>query len=194
MSVQFEIVDSIAVVTIDRPEVAARTRDSARANRVEPDGDGPLGPTRMLLGEPVGGSHGGGRSGARDLVRPPGRRARRGLRRRLPALERSSDRRGAIRLPRLIGHSHALELILTGRGVGGDEALRMALVNRLARSRAAHPQAALRGDRLSSYEQWSLPLDEALSVERRHGRVALATGEITAGLERFARGTWREGS
>jgi enoyl-CoA hydratase len=111
---------------------------------------------------------------------------------------------GTIRLTRLLGHSHALDLILTGRGVSGAEAMQMGLANRLvpagqalpaavalARELASRPQAALRSDRLSSYEQWSLPLTDALLREYEHGVATLSTGELFDGLEDYGTGGWR---
>jgi enoyl-CoA hydratase len=179
-----------------------------RVNRVEPDGDGPVGPTRMLLSKPViaaveGHAVAGGlelaawcdlRVAAVDAVF--GVYCRRWG---IPLMDG-----GTVRLARLLGHSHALDLILTGRGVSGDEALRMGIASRivakgealdhaleLARDIASRPQAALRGDRLASYEQWSLALAPALDLEYGHGMDTLRTGQIDEGLHRYQSGEWR---
>jgi enoyl-CoA hydratase len=114
---------------------------------------------------------------------------------------------GTIRLSRLLGHSHALDLILTGRGVSGDEARSMGLANRLvepgqalpnavelAKQLAAFPQVCMRSDRLSSYRQWPLPLDDALREETRLGAAVIRSGETVNGARRFAAGAGRHGS
>ena len=178
--------------------------------RVTPDGDGPVGPTRMLLGKPViAAVEGHAVAGGLELaawcdLRVAAEDAVFGVfcrRWGIPLMDG-----GTIRLARLIGHSHALDLILTGRGVSGEEALRMGIANRLvppgralpaaialAREIAQWPQAALRSDRLSSYEQWSLTLADALAGEYHHGMRSVATGEMIGGLERYASGDWRRG-
>jgi enoyl-CoA hydratase len=182
-----------------------------RMNRVEPDGDGPMGPTRMLLGKPViAAIEGYAVAGGLELaawcdLRVAARDAKLGVLCRrfgVPLIDG-----GTVRLPRLIGLSRALDLILTGRLVDADEALDMGLVNRvcapgaareaaeaLARELAAFPQTCLRQDRLSAYEQASLPLDDALGNELRRGLTALSSPELTVGVARFVAGEGRGGA
>jgi enoyl-CoA hydratase len=181
-----------------------------RGNAVRDDGDGPMGPTRMLLSKPViAAVEGYAVAGGLELaiwcdLRVAARDAVFGVfcrRWGVPLVDG-----GTVRLPRLIGHSHALDLILTGRGVSGDEAVRMGLVNRmtdpggaldaaraLAHELAELPPRCLREDRLSSYEQWGAPLDAAMMIELRHAQTTLASGESLEGAIRFAHGAGRHG-
>jgi enoyl-CoA hydratase len=189
-------------------DLKAMRVDADLATRIAPAGDGPLGPTRMLLRKPViAAVEGYAVAGGLELaawcdLRVAAEDAIFGVfcrRWDIPLIDG-----GTIRLARLIGHSHALDMIITGRGVQGEEALRMGLANRLvprgralpeavslAREVAALPQTALRSDRLCSYEQWSKPLQEALAGEYRHGIATLRTGQFRHGLERYASGHWR---
>jgi enoyl-CoA hydratase/carnithine racemase len=182
-----------------------------RGNRVTEEGDGPMGVTRLRLGKPViAAIEGHAVAGGLEValwcdLRVAGRDAILGVYCRrfgVPLVDL-----GTVRLPRLIGHSRAMDLILTGRGVGAEEALAMGLVNRvvepgealaaaqaLARDLAAFPQTCLRGDRLSAIEQWGLDEDEAIRNELRHGLATIASGETEAGAQRFSGGVGRHGA
>lgn len=179
-------------------------------NRFDLEGDGPMGPSRMVLSKPVVAAISGyAVAGGLELalwcdLRVMEEDAVMGVfcrRWGVPLIDG-----GTIRLPRLIGLSHALDLILTGRPVHADEALRIGLANRvvpnggalkhaqeLAAQLARFPQVCLRHDRMSAYEQFSMTLDEALANEFEHGLHAVQA-EAVAGASRFAAGAGRGGA
>jgi enoyl-CoA hydratase len=178
-------------------------------NRVAPDGDGPMGPSRMRLSKPVIAAIAGHAvAGGLELalwcdLRVAEQDAVLGVfcrRWGVPLIDG-----GTVRLPRLIGASRAMDLILTGRAVGAEEALAIGLVNRVVapgESRAAaealagelarFPQTCMREDRLSLLDQEGLEEADAIASELAHGVRSL--GEIQAGLERFRSGAGRHGS
>ncbi|MGZ4447652.1 MAG: crotonase/enoyl-CoA hydratase family protein [Nocardioides sp.] len=179
-------------------------------NQVTPDGDGPMGPTRMRLSKPVVAAiEGYAVAGGLELaawcdLRVAASDAVLGVfcrRWGVPLIDG-----GTVRLPRLVGHSRAMDLILTGRPVGAEEAERIGLVNRvvapgealsaataLALELAAFPQACLRGDRLAALEAEGLEEADALAVEHAHGVASLAAGALD-GAARFASGEGRHGA
>ena len=183
---------------------------SGTPNRLEPDGDGPMGPSRMLLGKPVVAAISGHAvAGGLELalwcdLRVCEEDAVLGVfcrRWGVPLIDG-----GTARLPRLIGLSRAMDLILTGRPVKADEALAMGLVNRvvpkgqaraaaeqLARELAAFPQGCMRADRMSAYLGLDSPLEDALAAEFSRGIHVLKTESI-AGAQKFAGGAGRHGS
>jgi enoyl-CoA hydratase len=251
MNVQYTVEDSVAVVTLDRPErrnavdattaaelAAAFRRFEADAGArvailtgaggtfcagadlkalgegeprpVQEGGDGPMGPTRMRLSKPViAAVEGYAVAGGLELalwcdLRVAAVTAVFGVfcrRFGVPLVDL-----GTVRLPRLVGLSRAMDLVLTGRPVTAEEALSMGLVNRLApsgevleaatqlaRGLCALPQTCLRNDRLSMLEGMDLSEDAAMRNEVARGRATLASGETVAGAQRFGRGAGRHG-
>ena len=181
------------------------------ARPIEPEGDfGPMGPTRLKLTKPViAAVEGPAVAGGMELalwcdLRVAGRSAVFGFFNRrfgVPLVDL-----GTIRLPRIVGHGRALELILTGRPVSAEEALRIGLVNdltadgealaralELARMLSGFPQTAMRNDRLSAIEQWDLSGREAAANEVARGLATIANGETSEGFARFAAGVGRHG-
>ncbi|MEU8427706.1 crotonase/enoyl-CoA hydratase family protein [Micromonospora sp. NPDC048169] len=181
-----------------------------RGNRVEPDGDGPMGPTRMRLSKPVIAAISGyAVAGGLELalwcdLRVAESDATLGVfcrRWGVPLIDG-----GTARLPRLIGESRAMDLILTGRPVGADEAYAMGLVNRLVapgEARAAaeelaagiarSPQTCLRNDRAAVLDGTGLPEPEAMAAELAYGLESLAADGVR-GAGRFAAGAGRHGA
>ena len=183
---------------------------AGKKRRRTEDGDGPMGPTRMILGKPViAAVEGYAVAGGLELalwcdLRVAAEDAVFGVfcrRWGVPLIDL-----GTVRLPRLIGQSHAMDLILTGRGVSGEEARRMGLANRitpkggalvealaLAKELAALPQRCMRSDRLAALEQWSLGAREAMLNEFHRGMTVINSGESKEGATRFASGAGRHG-
>jgi enoyl-CoA hydratase/carnithine racemase len=179
-------------------------------NHIDTHGPGPMGPTRLDLDKPViAAIEGFAVAGGIELaiwcdLRVAATDATLGVfcrRWGVPLVDG-----GSIRLPRLIGASHANDLILTGRGVGGDEALRMGLVNRLsspgealadalllAHELAALPPLCMRSDLRSTKDQWDLSIGEALVQESELGLATIMSGETQEGAARFAGGEGRHG-
>ncbi len=190
---------------------AIASGDPSRPNRMVPDGDGPMGPTRMQLSKPVIAAvsgycvAGGIELAAWCDLRVADETATFGVfcrRFGVPLIDG-----GTLRLPRLIGMSNALDMILTGRPVDAAEARAMHLANRLAPAGqalaeaeklaleiAAFPQTCMRGDRKSAYEQWGLEEGDAISNEFEHGMRTLQSGETVAGAGRFTQGAGRHGT
>jgi enoyl-CoA hydratase len=183
---------------------------AGRGNRVEPDGDAPMGPTRLRLSKPVIAAVSGyAVAGGLELalwcdLRVVEQDATFGVfcrRFGVPLIDG-----GTVRLPRIVGLGRAMDLILTGRPVPADEALAIGLATRvvpagtarraaeeLAAILAGFPQTCLRHDRASVYDGAGLDLDRALAVEHEHGRAALAA-EAVEGAARFSAGDGRAGS
>jgi len=214
--VQFDRDDAVAVAVLTGAGqhfcAGADLNALAAGDRrpVPDDGPGPMGPTRLTLSKPViAAVEGYAVAGGLELalwcdLRVAADDAVFGVfcrRFGVPLCDL-----GTVRLPRLIGHSRAIDLILTGRAVDGPEALAIGLANRLvapgnalsaavdlAHELAAFPQTCLRSDRAAAIEQWGLTEADAAVLEARRGRHVIASGESLAGAARFAAGDGRGG-
>jgi enoyl-CoA hydratase len=173
-------------------------------------GDSPMGPPRLRLSKPViAAIEGPAVAGGLELVlwcdlRIAGESAIFGVFNRrfgIPLVDL-----GTIRLPRILGHGRAMDLILTGRSVDAAEALAMGLINRrvpdgealtaaieLAQKLSSFPQTAMRQDRLSAIEQWGLSEEDAIANEISHGLLTVASGETASGAKNFSGGAGRHG-
>ena len=173
-------------------------------------GDSPMGPPRLRLSKPViAAIEGPAVAGGLELalwadIRIAGASAIFGVFNRrfgIPLVDL-----GTIRLPRIIGHGRAMDLILSGRSVDAAEALSMGLINRcvpdgealpaaiaLAQMLSSFPQTAMRQDRLSAIEQWGLDEEDAIANEISHGLVTIASGETASGAKNFGSGAGRHG-
>lgn len=215
----FDADDSLAVAILTGADATfcsgadLKAVASGTANRIEADVelDGPMGPTRMDLNKPViAAIEGHAVAGGLELaiwcdLRVAAADATLGVYCRrwgVPLVDG-----GTVRLPRLIGHGRAMDLILTGRSVGAEEAHRIGLVDRvvapggalaasleLAHQLAALPQGCLRSDRRSAIDQWALDTRDALAHETELGLVTVRSGETREGAARFAAGEGRHGS
>jgi enoyl-CoA hydratase len=214
---EFDADDTLAVAVLcgaqgtfcagaDLTAIASRSR----VPRVSEEGDAPLGVSRLLLSKPViAAVEGHAVAGGLEIalwcdLRVAAENAVFGVYCRRWGVPLADG--GTMRLPRLIGQSHALDMILTGRGVSGQEALTMGLANRLvppgkaleaavalAGDLARFPQQCLRSDRLCAYEQWGLSPEQALRNETRRGLQVIQSGETLKGAARFAAGHGRHG-
>ena len=180
-------------------------------HRVTEDGPGPMGPTRLELTKPViAAVEGFAVAGGLELaiwcdLRVAAAGSTFGVfcrRFGVPLIDG-----GTVRLPRLVGHGRALDLILTGREVGADEALAMGLVSRVVpdgaalefavawgQQLAALPQQCMRNDRTSAMAQWGLSTSDAMTVETRLGLDSLRSPDASTGPSRFAAGAGRAGT
>ncbi|WP_435635074.1 crotonase/enoyl-CoA hydratase family protein [Pseudomonas solani] len=191
-------------------DLAAVAEDGERRNRLEVDGDGPMGPSRMQLAKPlIAAIEGYAVAGGLELalladMRVMAEDAVCGVfcrRFGVPLIDG-----GTVRLPRIVGQGRALDLILTGRPVQAEEALAMGLANRvvpsgtareaaerLALQIAAFPQRCMLADRASAYAQWQLPFDAAIANEFEGGLEVIHSGETRTGAQAFSGGKGRHG-
>jgi enoyl-CoA hydratase len=192
-------------------DLGAVAEDGARRNRLDAEGDGPMGPSRMQLAKPlIAAVEGHAVAGGLELalladIRVMAEDAVFGVfcrRFGVPLIDG-----GTVRLPRIVGQGRALDLILTGRPVKAQEAFAMGLANRvvakgearaaaeeLAHAIAAFPQHCMLADRASAYAQWELPFEAAITNEFKGGMKVIRSGETLAGARSFKAGQGRHGS